>query len=306
MCDSGIKLKEVNKFIGEQHIIKNINFEIKKGEIFGLLGPNGAGKTTTIKMITGLSKISKGEILICDKNLKRGQKVISHIGAIVENPSFYDYLSGYTNLKLYSKMFRGISSKDIEKAIQKVGLEKRIKEKVGNYSLGMKQRLGIALAMVHNPDILILDEPTNGLDPAGTISMRKYLKELAYESNVAILISSHLLNEMENICDRVGIMYKGRLLRTENLADDSSFYSKVTYRIETNDNKLAAELLDLNIEKIDKENSKIYIKSLKSESDDILTTLMSNKLKIYDFSLIKRNLEDHFLDIIKSEEEGKF
>jgi len=301
MDDNGISLKKVSKTINGKNIVFDISFEVKKGEIFGLLGPNGAGKTTTIKMITGLSKVTEGDILICNKDLKSSNRIVSHIGAIVENPTFYDYLSGYSNLKIYSRMFDGVSSSDIEVAVKKMGLEDRIKEKVKYYSLGMKQRLGIALAMVHNPDILILDEPTNGLDPSGTISMRNYLKELAHEYNVAILISSHLLNEMENICDKVGIMYKGKLLKVQNLTKSSDFNYKNTYKIETSNNKVANKLLSTYIDRIDQENKKIYINIYKQEVNGILNLLLSKNLKIYDFSLIKPNLEEYFIDLINNE-----
>lgn len=302
MNDNGIILKKVSKNINGKTIINNISFEVKRGEIFGLLGPNGAGKTTTIKMITGLSDVTQGDILICNKSLKNNNKVISHIGAIVENPTFYDYLSGYSNLKIYSRMFQGVTTDDIKILIKKMGLDSFINEKVKNYSLGMKQRLGIALAMVHNPDILILDEPTNGLDPSGTISMRNYLKELAHEFNVAVLISSHLLNEMENICDKVGIMHKGRLLEVQKVTKDSNFEYKNIYKLETSDNKVANQLLKNYIDKTKKENNKIYINIYKQEVNDVLKILLSKGLKIYDFALIRPSLEEYFINLINSKE----
>lgn len=215
-----IQFQYATKKIGRKTIVDALSFDIPAGEIFGFLGPNGAGKTTTIRMMVGLIKISKGDIFIKGQSITRNfNQAIRHVGAIVENPDFYKYLTGYQNLKHYARMVPGVTKTRIEEIVEIVGLKDRIHEKVRTYSLGMRQRLGIAQALLHRPSLLILDEPTNGLDPAGIHELRHYLKRLAQEEGVAVFVSSHLLSEMELMCDRVGILQNGRLVRIQSMQD---------------------------------------------------------------------------------------
>src|SRR5690625_4260366 len=210
MSQTAMELIDVKKSIGKKEIIKGLTFTINKGEVFGFIGPNGAGKTTTIRMMVGLMQLSDGDVRILGKSIKSDYKeAIREVGAIVENPEIYPFMTGLQNLAHYARMIPGITKERIQEVVAIVGLEKAMKEKVGRYSLGMRQRLGIAQALLHNPSVLILDEPTNGLDPTGIREIRQYIRQLATKENVAVIISSHLLSEIELMCDRIGIIKKG-------------------------------------------------------------------------------------------------
>ena len=215
-----LKVNSVFKSMGNRLIINDVSFETYSGEVFGFLGPNGAGKTTTIKMILGLLDIDKGDVEICGINVnKHFEKAMLNIGGIVENPETYNYLTGLQNLRQYKRMRADVTEERIREVVKIVGLENRINEKVKRYSLGMKQRLGLAQAIMHKPKLLILDEPTNGLDPAGIRELRDILKKLAHEEGVAVLVSSHLLSEMELMCDRVGIIVNGNILGVQTVKE---------------------------------------------------------------------------------------
>ena len=213
-----IKINHLNKYFGKRQILHDVSFEAYAGEVFGFLGPNGAGKTTTIKMIVGMLGIDEGDITICGVNMKDDfEGAMKNIGAIVENPEAYKYMSGLDNLRQYARMRPGVTEERIKEVIEFVGLNNRIKDKVGKYSLGMRQRLGVAQALLHKPKVLILDEPTNGLDPAGIKNLRDILKNLAHNEGVCVLVSSHLMSEMELMCDRVGIIANGSLIDVKTL-----------------------------------------------------------------------------------------
>lgn len=213
-----LELKNVSKVMNNKALVEDISFTINRGEIFGFLGPNGAGKTTTIKMITGLYSISKGEIYIDGKSVKKNfEKALNGVGGIIENPEMYGYLTGRDNLKLYARMHGGISKERIDEVVKLVKLGNRIDDKVSRYSLGMRQRLGVAQALLHNPSLLILDEPTNGLDPMGIKDLREFLKHLAHNKNISIVVSSHILMEMEHLCDSVVIISEGKIICTKTM-----------------------------------------------------------------------------------------
>ena len=206
------------KNFGKRQILHNVSLELEQGDILGFIGPNGAGKTTTIKLILGLQGITSGKVYINGYDIeKQFTKAIEKVGAIVENPDMYMYLTGRENLKLVANMYKGITEKDIEKVVKLVKLENRIDDKVSKYSLGMRQRLGIAQAILHKPNLLILDEPTNGLDPEGIKEMRELLVELAQTEKMAILISSHNLAELDNFCNKVCIIKNGKVIETSSI-----------------------------------------------------------------------------------------
>jgi len=208
----------LTKKFGKRTVVENIYLDVRAGEVFGFLGANGAGKTTTIKMILGLLRADAGEIFINGYNVARDfEKAMAGIGGIVENPDMYGYLSGRANLNLFARVRDGVTPERVEAVIRQVGLENRINEKVKQYSLGMKQRLGLAQAILHRPQVLILDEPTNGLDPAGIKELRDLLKYLAHEEGIGVLVSSHMLFEMEQMCDRVGIIADGKMLAVRDI-----------------------------------------------------------------------------------------
>lgn len=209
-------VEDLRKTIGKKEIIKGLSFDLNEGEVFGFLGPNGSGKTTTIRMLVGLIRPTSGTISICGYNLQRQfQKAISNIGCIVENPELYPYLSGYENLQHFVRMVPEIPKERISEVVELVGLQNRIHDRVSTYSLGMRQRLGIAQALLGKPKVLILDEPTNGLDPVGIREMREFIDFLAKKEGLCILVSSHLLSEIQLMCDRVAIISKGEIIRID-------------------------------------------------------------------------------------------
>ncbi|MGG1659367.1 ABC transporter ATP-binding protein [Brevibacillus sp. NRS-1366] len=213
MADTVLTVKGLKKAIGGKPIIHDITFDVNAGEVFGFLGPNGAGKTTTIRMLVGLAKADGGDIRIGDISLQEDfPKAISQVGCIVENPELYKFLTGRENLEQFARMSGGISAARMEEIVRFVDLERAVDDKVKTYSLGMRQRLGIAQALLHRPKILILDEPTNGLDPAGIRELRQFIRRLAEEEGLAVFISSHLLSEIEMMCDRVAIISQGNVI----------------------------------------------------------------------------------------------
>lgn len=208
-----LETRNLTKSFHGRKVINNLNLRVMKGDIYGFLGRNGQGKTTTIRLITGLIFPDSGEVLVNGHALRNDfKKAISNIGAIVESPSFYGYLSGYDNLKLMANLVPGVTKDRIDEVLDMVRLSSRAKDKVKTYSLGMKQRLGIANALLSNPKLIILDEPTNGLDPQGMREIKEMIVQLAAESKITFFISSHLLHEVEQICNRVGIIDHGTLL----------------------------------------------------------------------------------------------
>ncbi|RST65893.1 ABC transporter ATP-binding protein [Bacillus pumilus] len=215
-----LKVEKVDKRIGRKMILQDISIEIGKGEIVGLLGPNGSGKTTLIRLIVGLMKKNNGRIMINGYSQDEDfLHAMSSVGAIIENPEFYSYLTGFENLELYAAMHDGVTEKRMQEVVKRVRLEHAIHQKVKTYSLGMKQRLGIAQAILHQPNLLILDEPTNGLDPAGMKEFREHLQTLVREEGTSVLFATHLLHEVEELCDRMIIIQKGQIKASAMLRD---------------------------------------------------------------------------------------
>ena len=278
-----LEVKNINKFFGKKQILKDISFDIEEGEILGFVGPNGSGKTTTIKIILGLQKASSGEVYINGENVKENfEKAIRKVGAIVESPDMYMYLSGLDNLKLVANYYN-ISHDKIDSIVEFVGLKDRIKDTVSKYSLGMRQRLGIAQAILNKPNLLIVDEPTNGLDPSGIIEFRKMLKELAKKEKMSIFISSHNLAEIENICDKVLLINEGEIVSLDVLHEKND---KDKYKLELNSTKKLEN--KENIEIIDENFINYY-----GEKEDIakfIEFLVSKKIKIYSVVKDKESL----------------
>ncbi|WP_164667326.1 ABC transporter ATP-binding protein [Virgibacillus doumboii] len=296
-----LSLKNVHKKIGKHHIIDDVSFDVYPGEIFGFLGPNGAGKTTTIRMIVGLTNVTKGDITISGQSIvKDFKKAIGHVGTIVENPEMYKYLTAEKNLIHFGRMSNNVTKEDIQKRLELVRLSHVKNEKVRKFSLGMKQRLGIAQAMLHNPDVLILDEPTNGLDPAGVKEMRDYLRRVAKEENVAILISSHLLSEIELICDRFAIIQEGKIAKVENVKEESEkALSASHFMLETNDAGRAKELIADKFPAIEMEIQDDYLRLLatKEQIGEVITFLIGNNVIVYQSILEKQSLEERFFEV---------
>lgn len=233
MSDITLSVQGLRKVIGKRTIIKDLSFELKRGEVFGFLGPNGAGKTTTIRMLVGLIKPTSGTIHICGLNIaKQFKEAMSHIGCIVENPELYPFLTGMENLRHFAVMLKGTTQARIDEVVALVGMGERINDKVSTYSLGMRQRLGIAQALLGKPDVLILDEPTNGLDPSGIREMRAFIRFLAEEEGLTVLVSSHLLHEIQLMCDRVAIISKGEIIRVDSVKNLLSSEERIVWRLE--------------------------------------------------------------------------
>ncbi|MGL5972930.1 MAG: ABC transporter ATP-binding protein [Oscillospiraceae bacterium] len=298
-----LKIENLTKYFGKKKVLDNISFELKEGEVFGFLGPNGVGKTTTIKIITGFLSSDSGSVQICGYELNKNyEKAISNIGAIVENPEMYKDLTGYCNLRMYARLHDGVTKERINEVVKMVGLENRINDKVKKYSLGMKQRLGLAQSMLHQPKVLILDEPTNGLDPSGIKELRDILKKLAHEDKVAVLVSSHLLSEMELMCDRVAIINNGKVLDIKTVDELKNKENKnISHKFYVNDIEKVKELL-----------KETYSDKIKTYENDFIelyvdeeNAMKINKLLVLsDVDVLKLektevSLEDVFMDIIE-------
>lgn len=295
-----LSVKDLTKKIGRREIIKGLSFDLREGEVFGFLGPNGAGKTTTIRMIVGLIKPTSGTIQICGYGIQEQySEAMKNLGCIVENPEMYPYLSGYNNLLHFARMLEGIGEERIHEVTKLVGLTERIYDKVKTYSLGMRQRLGIAQALLGNPRVLILDEPTNGLDPAGIREMREFIRFLAEQEGLSVLVSSHLLSEIQQLCDRVAIISKGRIITTDRVESLLSNRERVEWRAEPRDK--AKQLLS-DLTKVEEQEDGTFL----TEFDEQATPLWNKRLVEAGISVMEMNrkmpvLEDLFLELTGGE-----
>lgn len=291
-----LELKNVSKSFGKRKIIDNLNLEVEEGEIYGFLGPNGSGKTTTIKMILRLINSDSGEIKVNGYDTKKQfEKAMECIGAIVENPDLYKYMSGIDNLRLHARI-RNIDEKRIKEVLELVELKGREKDKVGKYSLGMKQRLGLALTLLHKPKVLILDEPTNGLDPAGIKKLRDILKEISHKEGVAVFVSSHILSEMQLMCDRVAVLDNGKIVKVEKISDTNEEKEEVV-EIKVRNIEKAVKILkeEFNLDaKI--ENNKINITVRTEKLPEVIKKLAIADTEIQLVIPKEHTLEDIFFD----------
>lgn len=299
MTDNIVEIHNLTKVIGKRKIIDRLSLEVPRGEVFGFLGPNGAGKTTTIRMMVGLMRMSEGDIYIDGISIRENYaKAISHVGAIVENPEMYKFMSGYDNLLHYSRMHHGISPQRIDEMVELVGLKGRIHDKVKTYSLGMRQRLGVAQALLHKPQLLILDEPTNGLDPAGIRELRDYLRKLAHHEGITVFVSSHLLSEMELMCDRVAIIQDGKLVDIRKVGEAAENQeTQIVFHV--SDVEKAAEVLytanpDIRCTVLD---NQLIVTALRSDVPAINRSLVRSKIDVFEIRLQQKTLEEQFLEI---------
>lgn len=288
-----LEVKNINKFFGSKQILKNVSFSLKEGEILGFIGPNGAGKTTSIKLILGLQSISSGDVLINGHDIKTDfSKAIERVGAIVESPDLYMYLTGRKNLELIANMYKDVTKERIDEVIEIAGLGNRIDDKVSKYSLGMRQRLGIAAAIIHKPNVLILDEPTNGLDPEGIKELRDLLKKLAKKEKMGILISSHNLSELESFVSDVCLIKNGEVIVTSSIKDIVK-EDNTSYIIKLDRTDDVQKYLNEKDEILSDNMIKVY-----SDVDGIqkiLSVLIKNKYKICEMRENVLSLEEAFL-----------
>jgi ABC-2 type transport system ATP-binding protein len=289
-----VQLKNLSKVINGKQIIDDLTLDIYPGQITGFLGPNGSGKTTTIRLMTGLMSLTGGEVIIDGVSLQKDyENAIKNVGVIVENPEMYKYLSGYKNLLHFTRMHTNISKERIDEVVRQVGLENRIHEKVSTYSLGMRQRLGLAQSLLHNPKFLILDEPTNGLDPAGIREFRNHLYTLSREHGVGIFVSSHLLSEMELMCDRIAVIQSGKLIDVRDIKTETT----TVYAIEAAPiAAFEAILAEKSIEFTTKDTS-IEATVTKDVVPELIREAVAQNVSIYRVQPVQKTLEDQFLEM---------
>lgn len=296
-----LEVKDVHKHLGKREIIKGISFNVKEGEIFGFLGPNGAGKTTTIRMLVGMIKPNNGNISIMGHDINKDKvKALKHIGAVVENPEMYTYLSGMDNLKLVASL-RNIPKKDLEDVIEMVNLKDRINDKVKKYSLGMKQRLGLASALIGKPSLLILDEPTNGLDPTGILDFREIVKKAARERNTAVLISSHILSEVQHLCDTVAFINKGTIQSIESIKDGTVNNKTDTVVLVIREPEKCSEILKTMeyIYDFTSENN-VFTLNVKADSTpEIVFNLAKNNIAVREIYKKNSDLEERYMELVE-------
>ncbi len=298
-----LNVNSLTKVYSGKTVVNNVNFSIFAGQIFGFVGPNGAGKSTTIRMITGLAPISSGNVRICGYSVTYNfKRAISNIGAVVETPQLYPYLSGLENLKLYSMFYGKKAKARINQIVKLVGMENRIKDKVSTYSLGMKQRLGIAQALLNKPKLLILDEPTNGLDPNGIVEIRNVLRALAQKEKIAIIISSHNLAELELMCDVIGLINGGRLIEYRTMADITKMIEdRQRVQFTCNYPNYAAMLIKKKYNIVAKPVGNSIIMLLKEAGiAAVVSYLMHKKVRVYGIKKIQKSLEELYFELLNS------
>ena len=300
MSQPVLEVRGLCKRFGEITAVDELNLTIYPGDVYGFIGPNGAGKTTTIRMILGLIHSDAGEVKIFGYDLKRDyRRALSEIGALVESPAFYPFLSGYRNLRLFGDLSQRVSRERIYQVLELVGLSRRAHHRVRGYSQGMRQRLGIALALLHQPKLLILDEPTNGLDPQGIREVRNLIRRISQEEKITIFLSSHLLGEMEKLCNRVGIIYRGRLI-AEGDVDQLLGKEQDFVEIQVENTESAQRFLKEKFAGLNPEIKKAGWLEFKKENwglAEINQALVQAGFKVFSIYPHRRTLEDLFVEL---------
>lgn len=308
--DVAIKIEHVSKWFGKRKVVDDLCLETYAGEVFGFLGPNGAGKTTTIKMAVGLIRIDEGQIHIGGADVEKNfENAMANVGGIVENPEMYKYMTGMQNLKQYARMRKGVTPERIQEVVELVGMTNRINEKISRYSLGMRQRIGVAQALLHHPKVLILDEPTNGLDPAGIRALRDILRTIAHKEQICVMVSSHLMSEMQLMCDRVGIIVNGKLVQVtsvEELVQDKSVTGG-RYRYHVSDSEKASQIISgfqaASVIETDPNHLEILLESGKeSILSEVNRKLIISGIELYTVAPVEgQKLEDAFIELTKGD-----
>ncbi|MGX4764700.1 ABC transporter ATP-binding protein [Bacillus mojavensis] len=305
MAEPILHIEGLDKKIGSKQILKQISMDVRQGEIIGLLGPNGSGKTTLIRIIVGLLKQNSGSVAINGfKHDTEFEQAMEAVGAIVENPEFYPYLSGWENLKHFANMHKKIDDDRLDEVVERVGLTSAIDDKVKTYSLGMRQRLGIAQAILHRPKLLILDEPTNGLDPAGMKDFRDHIKELAEEEGTAVLFATHLLREVEDLCDRVIIIQKGEIKAEVSLNRAGQKTEKAVIEVQPAEKAIA--WLVGNGYTAERKDGSIVVDIAKENIPELNRSLVGQGLNVFSIMTYTQSLEDEFIKATTAhQEEGE-
>ncbi len=298
-----LSVQNLTKEYSGKKVVDGLSFSLLPGQIMAFVGPNGAGKSTTIRMITGLTPITDGSVRICGYSINKNFKLaIENVGAVVEMPQLYPYLSGYKNLKLFASLQKGISEERINNIIQLVGMENRIHDKFSTYSLGMKQRLGIAQALLNKPKLLILDEPTNGLDPNGIVEIRNILRILAQKEKIAIIISSHNLAELEQICDMIMLINGGKIIEYKSMQDlENLVAGENKVQLVCNYPNYAGMLLKQTYGiKCKVVGNSVYVPVKEKDLAAVITFLTNKKIKIYSIKKIHKSLEDLYFELLNN------
>lgn len=293
-----LKINNLSKRYDHIIAVDHLNLEVKKGEIFGLLGHNGAGKSTTMRMMLSLVKPSEGDIHVFGTELnKKRESILANIGSIIEKPDFYPWLSGELNLKIFAGLSRKqISKETIQASLESVGLSKRAKDKVKTYSHGMKQRLGLAQAMVHDPDLIILDEPTTGLDPKGIIELRELILDLKNKHEKTVILSSHILSEVELVADSMAIIHNGKNI-IEGSVSELLSHQNLMVNIQVSNFIKSKELLENQhyvIQHFNKDTNELSIEITKEKINHMIRILLDNGIDLQQLTS-RRRLEDYFL-----------
>jgi ABC-type multidrug transport system ATPase subunit len=301
MSDIALETQDLTKRFGSRTAVDRLSLRVERGDIYGFLGPNGAGKSTTLRMLLGLVRPTSGVVRF---PLPAGSweylRARSRVGAIIETPAFYDNFSGLRNLQLLASLSGGVQRKRVEQVLEIVGLRERETDPVKVYSYGMRQRLGIAQALLPTPELIILDEPTNGLDPEGIKETRELIRRLRDEFNLTVLLSSHLLSEIEQLCNRVGIIHEGRLLYQGEPGDLVT--PNRTYRVRVDNMTAAFELVTKEPGVTVSRNGDSFLRIDANEERiaDVNALLVSQHIKVYELSLAQESLEEAFLRLTKN------
>lgn len=300
MSDTTIAIQNVSKVFkralrGPVQAVNNLSLEVPPGTVYGFLGPNGAGKTTTIRMVLDLIRPNQGDVYVFGKHVQRERSVLRRVGAQVEHATFYPFLTGRRNLEvlcLTANMQQYLPR--IDELLTLVGMAERARRRVNGYSTGMKQRLGLAAALLHNPDLVILDEPTNGLDPQGIQEIRHFIRELADTHGKTVFLSSHMLNEVEQICDRVAIINHGELIEEGAVAD---LLNQQPYlRVEVDAQEKAAAILGEHWT-VRSENGVLIVQAGRDDAPTIVEKLVAQQIRIFELTKQRETLEQHFLNL---------
>jgi ABC-2 type transport system ATP-binding protein len=292
----------LTKVIGKRTIVDGVSFSLNPGEVFGFLGPNGAGKTTTIRMLVGLIKPTQGSVTICGYDVRRDfEKALRNVGCIVENPDLYRFMTGRENLEHFARML-SVNSSEIERVAALVQLAHRLDQRVGTYSLGMRQRLGIAQALLGNPRLMILDEPANGLDPAGIREIRELLRSLARDRDMAVFVSSHLLGEVELMCDRVAIIHNGQLLREGAVSELISGQREMEFRV--GDVARASQIVQAKGLPFRVDTDRLWIAIEESDAPPLVAALAAEGIAVFHAQRHVQSLEEMFLQATGGETVG--
>lgn len=293
-----IQLQDLSKTFGrgEKSVqaVRNLDLEIGAGQVFGFLGPNGAGKTSTIRMIMTLIRPTQGRARVYGQDVQKHPEVLKRVGALVEGPAFYGYMSGAENLEVLARTANDYQPQQITNLLQQVGLADAADRKVSSYSLGMKQRLGIAAALLSDPDLIILDEPTNGLDPAGIKEMRRFIRSLASQEGKTVFLSSHLLNEVEQTCDRVAIIHQGQLISEGVVSDLLAGETKL--RIQATPLDKAVEVLQGQWG-VSASEEWLMVNASTDDCPDIVKRLVEQNISVYQAIVERQSLEDYFMTV---------